>query len=279
MIKDKRNRFILLTLFLVLIVGGVMVISQGPAQASITVKPMNIYFNTNPGETTTKAIRVENGGTQPTEVTVRLIDWWRTPEGGLQFSAPGSRERSCAEWLIYSPDNLQIPPGESRDITVEISVPENVESDYWASFLVQESSAIGEEEQVTTRISVNYVAKIFYQSPDTQDKSAEISNIKMIGKDPLAFELELKNPSSSYLRITGKLEVRDLQGETVKSIEVDEFGLLPGAKRILTLKPSETSSLDPGQYYAIAVIDFGADHLVQGGLPIEIPKDSEESTA
>ena len=258
--------------------GTVVIFNSGTVSASITVKPLNVYFNPSPGESATKTITVENGGTQPTEVTVRLIDWWRTPEGALQFSAPGSRERSCAEWIAYSPDTLQIPPGESREITVELAVPETVEGDYWATFLIQESSSVDEGEQVTTQISVNYVAKIFYQNPTSQEKSAKISNIEMAGNDPLAFELELKNPGNSYLRIKGNFEVRDLQGDTVRSVEVDEFGLLPGGERIIRVEPDQSSPPEPGQYYAIAVMDFGGESLIQGGLPIEIQENRTEST-
>lgn len=276
--RKRPKKVILLSYILsFVLVGSVLLFATVPGYADITVKPMNVYFEPSPGETATRTITVENGRSDPTEVTVRLIDWFRTPDGGLQFFPPGNRERSCADWIVYSPNTLKVPPGESRRIIVEMSVPEDVKGDYWATFLVQESSEGGGEEQVATRISVNYVAKIFYKNPITSEKTAKISNIKVVEKDPLSFEVKLKNTSPSYLRVSGDLEVRDLEGETVRSIEIEEFGLLPEGERILSLSSSTNSPLDAGTYYAIVVMDFGAEHLIQGGLPIEISQTGEGS--
>ena len=80
------------------------------------------------------------------------------------------------------------------------------------------------------------------------------------------------------MRIKGNFEVRDLQGDTVRSVEVDEFGLLPGGERIIRVEPDQSSPPEPGQYYAIAVMDFGGESLIQGGLPIEIQENRTEST-
>lgn len=273
----SENKAVLVFFIVCLVLGNIVLFSTAPAYADITVKPMNVYFEPSPGETETKTITVENGGSAPTEVTVRLIDWVRTTDGGLQFFPPGSRERSCADWIVYSPTTLEIPPGESGSITVELSVPEEVKGDYWATFLVQESSKSGVEEQVATTISINYVAKIFYQNPVTSKKTAEISNIQMVENNPPSFEVKLKNTSPSYLRPSGDLEVRNLQGETVRTIEIGEFGLLPEGERILSLQSDQSPGLEPGTYYGIVVMDFGGDHLIQGGLPIEIPRNTEAS--
>lgn len=244
--------------------------------AKVSVNPMNLNFKIQPGNSATKNITVVNTGDQPTEVNVTLIDWWRTPEGNLQFSAPGSRERSSADWIVYSPSNIRIQPGESQEITVEMSVPEGVRGDYWATFLVQETSQARGEEQVTTRVSINYVTKVFYLNPVTGEKSANLNSVKMASQDPLNFEVKCENTSASYLRLSGNLEVRDLQGETVRKADIAEFGLLPGASRILKIQTGNSSPPEPGQYYVIAVLDFGGEYLVQGGRPIEIEKKKED---
>lgn len=243
-----------------------------PTHGKITVDPMNLSFEAQAGENIVREITVKNTGTETTEVSLTLLDWWRSPEGSLQFFSPGSRDRSCAEWLLYSPSELTIPPQETKDITVEIQVPEEVltEGTRWAMLIVQERGSAREQEGVTTRITINYIVKIFYHDPGYTEKSGKITKMAVEQKNPLSFSIRAENTSKSYLRSEGTLSIRNLQGETEGEIEIERFGILPGAKRNITVEWKGDLTLNQGQYYAIAVMDFGGESLVQGGLPLEI---------
>jgi len=263
----------------------ILIFLSSYVQAGITVDPMKMYFEAEPGENITKTITVENTGTSSTEVSLNLVDWWRTPEGQLQFFSPGSQDNSCGEWLLYSPGSLTIPPKESRDVTVEMQVPTNLTAlgDHWAMLLIQESGSTSEgQNQVATRITINYIVKIFFDDPSYKEKTAKITKIEVVEKNPLTLALVVENTSQSYLRAGGTVSIRNLQGETEKEIEVEQFGILPEATREIRVTASEKPSLPTGQYYAIAVMDFGGDHLVQGGLQFEtaetVPEDKSEET-
>lgn len=248
------------------------------SQAKLAVAPLSIIVDLPPGESTTKELSIHNTGEEPVEVSVELMDWWRTTSGDLQVKQPDTLDRSCADWVRYSPSSLSLQPGEREQVSVEISVPNDATGDHWALLLASEKPQPVEEEQpVTTRISISYAIKILQKDPTNRVKEAKITNIELNQSSPLQLTIAYENSGSAHLQTTGKVEIRDLQGETVKEIAIDKFPTLPGEKRDLILEAEEDSeNLEPGDYYIIATMDFGGDQLIQGGLPIEIPKDEEE---
>ena len=266
-----RVLFVLISTFLLMLTVSPLI------QARLAVAPLSLKLDVKPGETATADLTVHNTGQSQVEVNVRLVDWWRTPGGNLQLLAPGTRDRSCAEWLLYSPNTLTMKPGERKRLTVEVEVPEEAEGDHWAMLLVTERpKAVEEEQPVTTRITVNYAVTVLQRDPTAGGGQGKITNIELTGgaedpSEPLSLSVRFKNTGPVHLQTTGRVEIRNLQGETVRSIDINKFPTLPGEEHVLSVEtPEETSPLETGTYYAIVVMDFGGDHLVQGGLPLEI---------
>ncbi|MEF8799289.1 MAG: hypothetical protein V5A79_07735 [Candidatus Bipolaricaulota bacterium] len=270
-----NRKFLIIALLLVLALGLV----SSSVMAKLAVAPLSLILELKPGESTTKELSIHNTGEEPIEVSVELMDWWRSPSGDLQVKQPDTLDRSCADWVLYSPSSLSLQPGEREQVSVELSVPNDATGDHWALLLASEKPQPVEEEQpVTTRISISYAIKILQKDPTNRVKEAKITNIELNQSSPLKLTIAYENSGSAHLQTTGKVEIRDLQGETVKEIAIDKFPTLPGEKRDLTLEAEEDSEkLEPGDYYVIATMDFGGDRLIQGGLPIEIPKGEEEA--
>ncbi len=275
---NSKSKFTLTSFSLLL---SLLLISIS-ASAKLAVAPLSLIVELPPGESTTETISLHNTGEEPVEVNLELMDWWRTPSGDLQVKNPGGLERSCADWILYSPTSLSLEPGERREVSVELAVPEDTSGDHWALILASEETQPVEEDQpVTTRISVSYAIKILQKDPHNRIKSAKITNIKLEKSSPLKLSVNYENDGTAHLQTTGRVEIRDIQGETIKEFEIDKFPTLPGEKRTITVKEDEAGgSLESGQYYqAIVTMDFGGDRLIQGGLPIEVPEsDAEEAT-
>lgn len=261
-------------LFCLVILSGLL-FSQ-IALAGLSVAPLSMKLEASSGENASAILNIRNTGEEEIDINVQIVDWWRTPEGNLQFMTPGSRDRSCADWLIYSPTSLTIQPRERERVSIELEVPEGVGGDHWAMLLVTENpKAVDEEEQeVSTRVTVNYAVKILQKDPSNNQKTAKITNIEPLSVKPLKLAVTYKNTGPTHLRTTGRVEIRNLQGETVRTYQIDQFPTLPGEKHLLDIGGSDNNyeNLEPGTYYAIVIMDFGGDHLIQGGLPIQIPE-------
>ncbi|MBS3789116.1 hypothetical protein KGY79_13100 [Candidatus Bipolaricaulota bacterium] len=235
----------------------------------MSVKPLSLRFQLGDGETETATLNVHNRGQQPTKVTLRPADWWRTPEGNLQILPPGTRDKSSADWLIFSPAEFELGPDERIEVDVEAAAPEEIDGDHWSMVLVTEEP-VNPEESSGMQISVGYAVKILIEDTNKEARDAKITNIKVQNKDPLEVVITFENTGKSYIKTTGMVEVRNLQGETEREFEIKEFPTLPGEEHKITINETEEEDLSPGQYYIIAQMDFGGEHLIQGGIPFEV---------
>lgn len=246
------------------------------ALGSVSVAPLSMVFDANPGETDTAAFVIRNTGSEPADVTITLHDWWRTAEGGFLIYEPGTLDQSCAEWTVFSAEAITLEPGEEEQISVELLVPESIRGDHWAVFLVEEQPTPVEEDQAdegltnTTRVAVTYAVKILYVDPVHRDLNAEIREIELLGQDPLLFRVIFANTGASHATTEGTVEVRDIFGETVRSYRIDPFPSLPGEEKHILIEDPSDEPLPDDLYYVIALFDFGADHLIQGGLQMEL---------
>lgn len=265
---NKKYKFYLVLVISLVLLGATV----NFVYARLAVSPLTLKMEIPPGESSSANLSIHNTGQEEVSVNIQLVDWWRTRQGNLQLLAPGTRERSCTDWTLYSTEGLTMAPGEKKQVSVEVEVPEGEAGDHWAMLLVTEQPKETDEDQpVTTRITVNYAIKILQQDPTAKEKGAKITGIKVTQKDPLRFEVEYKNTGITHLQTTGRLEIRNLQGETIREYEISKFPTLPGEEHVFTVTNSEVNDqLNPGSYYAIVVMDFGGDHLIQGGMPIEI---------
>ena len=243
---------------------------------SMAVAPLSLRLPIAPGEQGAGTFLVRNTGTDPIVVHISLHDWWRTPEGKFQILPAGSLERSCAPWLVYSATTLELAPGEEAQVSVQVTVPKEVEGDHWALLLVAEEPQPVEEQQAeegltsTTRVVVTYAVKILQQDPENGAPAAEIRGIELVSQDPLTLQVHYANTGNCHITGQGTVELRDIFGETVRSYTVTPFPLLPGEERVVTIEDTTGEPLPEGLYYAIALFDFGGEYLVQGGAPIQI---------
>ena len=91
--------------------------------------------------------------------------------------------------------------------------------------------------------------------------------------------IHFANTGNAHITTKGTIEIRDVFGETVRSFAVDPFPTLPGEERSLVIDDPSTEPLPEGTYYAIALLDFGGEYLIQGGLPFEVgPADVPEGS-
>lgn len=259
-----------------ILLGCLLVMTTIPLVGSVSVAPLSMRSEVEPGSTDVLAFVVRNEGSEAAVVTVTLHDWWRTADGGFLLLAPETLERSCAGWTVYSIEELSLDPGEEQQVTVELMVPEEVSGDHWAVFLVEEQPDPVEQEQAdqglndTTRVVVTYAVKILYVDPLHHDAEAEIRGIALQETDPLRVSIDFINTGSCHLTTRGSVEIRDIFGETVRSLAVDPFPSLPQEQRSLVINDAAAEPLADGTYYVVAVLDYAGDHLIQGGVQFEI---------
>jgi len=242
--------------------------------ADIVVGPLTIVIDAAPGEMGSGYFRVVNDGETPEEVTVSLGDWFLDPQGNTQFAALGSLERSLAEWLELTPVTFQLEPGQVQRVDFTIDVPSGVSGDHWALLFVEGSEVTPIAEttgELQTRIGakVRYGVKVFQRDPGAT-KAGRIVGMELLSTEPLKIRVAFANTGDAVLwNVTGRVEIRDDTGATVRTLEMEEFTVLPGGERELILE-DEGERLAAGDYIALVIIDFGGDYLVGHQLQFKI---------
>jgi len=269
----------------VLVVGLVVFMCFATAFGSMSVAPLSLKLDVPPGKDGAGVFLVRNTGTDPITVNISLHDWWRTEKGDFQILPAETLDASCAPWLVYSATTVNLAPGEETQVSVQLSVPKDVSGDHWALLLVEEQPQPAEEGQAeegltnTTRVVVTYAVKILQTDPVNDAPDAAIKSLELVQTDPLKMVIHFANTGNAHITTKGTVEIRDIFGDVARSFDVDPFPTLPGEERSVIIDDPSTEPLPEGTYYAIAVLDFGGDYLVQGGLPFDVgPADVPKET-
>ena len=238
------------------------------------------------GDVFTGTIPVTNTSDEPVSARIYAGDWVRLPDNytGYAFDIEGGHEvRSFVEWMTFSPERMTLEPHETRDISFEITLPEDVPLDgsYWAVIFVEN---IPEEEyqipevpdpeavEVGIKTIFRYAIQIFATIEDTEIRDASFSYINIeqqeIGINVVAV---LNNKGNTHIRPFVWLEIRDVAGEVVYEERAAQITVLPESFRQYLFE-LRSLNIESGDYLIMVLADYGATGLVaaQGQISIVV---------
>jgi hypothetical protein len=183
------------------------------------------------------------------------------PAGG-QFD---SINRSNADWLALSHDRLVLEPDESREITITVDAPAEIDGTYWGAVFVESQPEIV-EQQGTRVLSIYRTAiKVYVTALGTGELAGVVTGVEVPETLPLAIEATFENTGTVELVVTGEIEVIDRTGETVRGLTIPEFKVLPGSSRVvIVVDETGDDPLPADIYQAVVSLDFGGDGPVVG---------------
>ena len=220
------------------------------------------------GESSEVSFAVENvGEDEPATLTLYLGDWSRDSAGAPQYLPPRTVSRSCTEWIELSRTQIELPAGESTDVSFTVSVPSEAEGSYWAVLFVQiEPGPVTTEapEAETGRvIGIREVwrqaVQIYQTVPGTEEPDATIGSLRARpdrNTGLVNIDLDFENTGNTILRdVVGSIDLIDQTGEVADTVTIPRFMILPGSTRSFELISSK--KLAPGVYIARAGVDYG----------------------
>lgn len=249
-------------------------------QAGFSVAPLRFELEVEKGHTGTVSIRVSNNSEDPVSVKVYQKDFRVDPINQDIILPPGKYKRGCAEWLIISPSNLDLGPKERKNVRITLAVPEDAQGTYWAIIFVEQSSKPtpirklkgGYSFQIN--VKPRWLVRLHENVPGTADKKGRITDISVkpqTGESPLKVAVEFENTGNTFLRCTGRVEIKAAEGKDVETVQIGSnghFSVYPDGKRLVSGTVSKR--LLPGDYIALAIVDYGGEELVAGELEFEV---------
>jgi hypothetical protein len=260
-----------------------------PGEARFIVSPMELHLEVAGGTRGGEPVSVTNTGDEPISLKLYLADSRFLPDGSEWNVPVGGHARSCASWIALGEQSVSLAPGETREVTVVMEVPDEMRGSYWSKLYIEELS--GPAPSTGTHNDRTYViyarqrvgVRIFQDVPGTMNRSAKIDLVTVEGAaagSAPAVNVRVSNTGNALLRCRGWVELRDSEGAAVETVFVGSegrFALFPDGFRDLALQGE--APLAPGDYTALAIVDFGGDYLVAGDAFFEVPGSAPAPTA
>ncbi len=166
---------------------------------SMQVTPTRLVV---PSGTSEHRFEVSNKGREAFQVTVEKSDFVAGESGAMRFQ-PGA-PYAAADWASVEPVQLTVPPGETRPVTLRVTVPETPEpGDHQFAVIFKVPAA---KTNANIRINRGIAAPVFVTVPGAIDRSAEIADLRAPG-----FVLGGPVPITARIRSTGTVH-RDFRG-------------------------------------------------------------------
>jgi len=280
-------------LALLVTVGILLVLAGGQtgwAQVGISTFVLDMHIC--PGEIGRDSLSLTNNGESAQGFRIEVTDWIPIGPNAQEYLPAGTLARSISEWLDFTPSEGVIQPGEAVEVQVEVAAPSTAEGVYWGMLFIRllgehtETGAVEAGTHVGMNVVLGVAVYVNTGGGQPQGRVVGFSCEALDSKKQMEFTVEFENTGITRLRPTGKIEIRDASGDTVREIHLPTFISLPDTKQRvqapLTTVPSKGPGeenieaaelqppLPPGSYVAIAIIDYGGDSLIGAQLPFSI---------
>lgn len=250
-----------------------------PGPGEIALAPSRFELPMRPGSSQTVVVNVISSTTSTNAKPIRLLaslgDWMMNDEGEMVFPKAGKVSNSAVPWMIYTPVEFTVQPGQTQSIRVTIDVPEDAApGDHTAVMFVEERPPDIRSQTNKKEITFHFrLAAVFYVIvPPLTAKGAVTALEATPTPDGLVIRPTLKNEGNTRLRPVQSWQLVDAAGTVVAEQAPSEgYPVIAGAQYRPTFKVDKR--LPPGEYSVRYRVDFkdGTGKVVEGRKAVTIP--------
>src|ERR1051326_7500422 len=262
------NRFIFALSLLVVAVIGVR--AQSPKNDAtpeksgngISLAPARLELEMQPGQETTVVVNLDyhttSENSQPVRIVASLNDWTIDRDGRVQFERANTLPNSASSWLIYSPAETTVIPGNLHAIRVTVSVPKDATpGDHLTALIIEQRPDNLKLDPNRRQMVIKYrMAAAFYIKVPQLHRQGSLESLKVdVSRQELTVTPLLKNAGNTVIRPLTSLKVRNAAGVTVLELpQAESLPLLGGSELLHPLVVE--AQLAPGTYTASYRVDF-----------------------
>ena len=240
---------------------GLLIASASFAQ-QLSVSPSIVRYELEEGGTSSKVVRVVNSSNAKQSLQISVGDWIRDTTGNHVYYKPNTIRESCADWLTVTPTFLEVAPGATAEILLNIQSPvgqDMPDAMKWAMLFIQgtieKTDPFVPEGTLATQIRENYRfgIHVYNTPPAATEVKGELVEMKQLADG--SFKLHVKNSGARMLDCKTYLEVLNLETGNQTDLPTEGFPVFPGAERMVYHTLPDT--LSPGQYSVLGILDYG----------------------
>jgi len=284
------SRFTAILFFFV--IAAVCVSAQGPnpeattrlVGSGISLAPARLELEMLPGSETTVVVNLDyhsiTENSQPVRIVASVNDWTIDRNGQVQFERASTLPNSASSWVLYSPAETTVIPGNLHAIRVTISVPKDATpGDHLTALIVEQRPDNIKLNENRRQVVIRYrMAAVFYIKVPQLRRQGSLESLRAeaFGEQVVVTPL-LKNTGNSVIRPLTSLKVTDNSGVSVAELpQIESLPLLGGAELVQPLVLE--THLAPGTYTVKYRIDFqDGSRPTEGITELVIPQSQRTS--
>lgn len=238
----------------------------------IALAPARFELEMQPGSETTVVVNLDyhtaKEGAQPSRIVASLNDWNIDRAGELQFYKAGTQGKSAAPWMIYSPSEVTVQPGQTHSIRVTISVPKDAApGDHLAALVVEQRPDTIKFNRSAWQMLVRFrMASMFYITVPQTVRRGTLENLQAVASPQgITITPTLKNEGNSAIRPLSSVQITDSRGRSVVEMaEGESLPVLGGS--LLSKAMLIEKQLPPGTYTVKYRVDFQGNGKTTEGV-------------
>lgn len=248
---------------LVLLFGTVVKAQDATGQLVLNVSPTVIEIDANQGNKVTGSFKVVNGSESSITVIATPKNFTAADETGGVDITEDDTNYSVADWVTVSPADTSIEPRGSQIFNYEIDVPIDAEpGGHFGAIIVSTDP---------TRIDLTGPAVVQEVGPlllvrvpgDTFEEASivEFSSGSFYENGPIELLTRIQNTGNVHFKPQGTIEIKNIFGRIVTTIDLEERNVLPDTIRKLSNQWSP-GGFTIGRYTAQLTVVYGVDNQI-----------------
>lgn len=233
----------------------------------LDVAPAKIELSMPAGTTYNMPITVNNAGSGPTHIQASMVDFSVAKSGDYQFERVGTRPNSLLKWASINPREFDMAANTVQQERVTISLPKDndLTGEYAGIVFFQtrpmrRAGAFAFSERIAT--------KVYLTITGTLKISGEVAKMSAVpNSGGTLYRVLFKNTGNGHVYLNGTLSVQH-GGQVVDQLQIPPEQLVErGGERLLEITGKR---LAPGQYQALAAIDYGGKTMTGGEIGFSV---------
>jgi hypothetical protein len=250
-----------------LVLFGATTATGDPIALGLTVTPGKFEAAIPLGTTYNVPVTVANTTPSSIHVLASLSDFALSQSGNYEFEKIGTSQYSLLRWASIRPREFDIPPGTSQQVQLTIAMPSDQQlSGEYAGVVFFQTRP--ERHAGGVAFSARVAAKFYITVPNTVAINGAITKMvstKAPGRQ--IYRVLFKNVGNAHEYLRGQVTVQK-GGTIVYQVPMPDNMLVErGGVRLIEVTGN---ALDPGQYQAIATIDYGGKTETGGEINFDV---------
>lgn len=233
-----------------------------PAGNGISLAPARLELEMPPGSETTVVVNLDyhavGENPQPVRIVASLNDWTIDRDGQVKFERANTLPNSASSWLIYSPAETTVIPGNLHAIRVTVSVPKDATpGDHLTALIIEQRPDNIKLNENRRQMVIRYrMGAVFYIKVPQLRRQGSLESLRAEGtEDQVVVTPLLKNAGNSVIRPLTSVKVMNGSGVAVAELPQKESLPLLGGAELAQPIVLETR-LAPGTYNVKYRVDF-----------------------